>query len=202
MGRKIVWLAISYFQLAYRYVAEIFLRKTFNVNLGIFYLSLLWISCQGTIWSFFIKTRTLGFCFVLFFALPLVFSKSKQACSFLRHCKVFCGSEVINKSINMVLENSQAIFDELIVTFQFHILCVSQQSEIGSPKGWLVGSLLSTFFHLLVVIQVLFQVSKYFDSGSDDKSPENSSPPSSILTALRFCRPRLSRRHYLTLFCA
>lgn len=88
----------------------------------------------------------------------------------------------------MVLENSQAIFDELIVTFQFHILCVSQQSEIGSPKGWLVGRLLSTFFHLLVVIQVLFQVSKYFDSGSDDKSPENSSPPLSILTALRFCR--------------
>lgn len=124
----------------------------------------------------------------MFFALPLVFSKSEQACSFPRHCKVFCGSEVINKSINMVLENSQAIFDELIVTFQFHILCVSQQSEIGSPKGWLVGRLLSTFFHLLVVIQVLFQVSKYFDSGSDDKSPENSSPPSSILTALRFCR--------------
>lgn len=48
-----------------------------------------------------------------------------------------CGCEAINKSINVVLENSQAIFDELIVTFQFPILSISQQSVIGSPEdGW------------------------------------------------------------------
>lgn len=52
----------------------------------------------------------------------------------------------------MDLENSQAMFDELIVTFQFHILCISQQSEIGSPEEWLVGRFLNAFFYLLTVI--------------------------------------------------
>ena len=79
-----------------------------------------------------------------FFLAPYIFVNINKP--FLFPDIVFCGSEAINKSINMVLENSQAIFDELIVTFQLHILCISQQSEIGSPKGRLVGRLLNTFF--------------------------------------------------------
>lgn len=74
------------------------------------------------------------------FALPLnlsKFLKSEQARSFPRTVQSMCGSEAINKSINVVLENSQAIFVEIIVTFQFHILRISQQSEMGSPEdGW------------------------------------------------------------------
>lgn len=74
------------------------------------------------------------------FILPLdlsKFFKSEQARPFPRTLQSMCGSEAINKSINVVLENSQAIFDELIVTFQFPILSISQQSVIGSPEdGW------------------------------------------------------------------
>lgn len=82
MGRKIVWMTISYFQLACRYVAGIFLRKT---------LTRIWESLiepslktgQGTIQSIFIKTRTLEF--LGFFPLSLDLSKlfhSEQARSF------------------------------------------------------------------------------------------------------------------------
>lgn len=74
------------------------------------------------------------------FALPLNLSnffKSDQARPFPRTLQSMCGSEAINKSINVVLENSQAIFVELIVTFQFHSLRISQQSEMDSPEdGW------------------------------------------------------------------
>lgn len=91
-------------------------------------------------------------CFVLPLDLSKIF-KSEQARSYPRTLQSMCGSEAINKSINVVLENSQAIFDELVVTFQFHILRISQQSVIAHPK--MAGRPLTDYIFLLTVIYLL-----------------------------------------------